>query len=364
MRNHVLALAECASRSGFRVYAACPTEEMAHKLERAGAAVFTIPLAGELSPVADWRCVGMLSTFIRQYGVNLVHAHGSKAALVGRMAARLTKTRCVFTVHNSIFYEHWPTWKNRLFARIERWLAGYTDSIITVSDALKRELAEVQGVPAGKVTVIHNGIRLSFFKPDREARQRVRSELGIADEETVIGTVARFAVQKGLKYLIQAAAMLNAEGFTRTRLVIVGDGPLRPELEEEASRCGVEAIMPGYRNDIPAVLSAFDLFALPSITEGLPLIVLEAMATGLPVVATSVGGVPEAVAHGTTGLLVPPGDAGALAGGLAMLLQHPETAGRFGTAGRERAAREFSEEQMLTRTISVYNELLSAQRSW
>ncbi|MFZ5898693.1 MAG: glycosyltransferase family 4 protein [Bacillota bacterium] len=362
MKIHVLALVEFVSRNGFRVYAACPTDEMARLLKRAGAATFTVPLAGELSPAADWCCIGMLSAFIREHGINLVHAHGSKAGLVGRIAARRTKTRCVFTVHNSIFYDHWPVWKNRFFARIERWLAGYTDRIITVSEALRKELAEVQGIPADKMTVIHNGIKLSSFKPDSEARHKVRSELGIADEEIIIGTVARFAVQKGLKYLIQAVAMLGEEGFTRTRLVIVGDGPLRSELEEEAARCGVRAIMPGYRNDIPAVLSAFDLFALPSVTEGLPLIVLEAMATGLPVVATSVGGVPEAVAHGTTGLLVPPGDAGALARGMAMLLQYPETAKRFGAAGRDRVTREFSEERMLTCTISVYNELLSAQR--
>src|SRR5207248_1164577 len=178
--------------------------------------------------------------------------------------------------------------------------------------------------------VVHNGIEAEQADPVR-----------LADDPTIL-EVARLADMKGQRSLVHALTDLNATA------VLVGrdleqDGAYERELRDEAERLGVvdRVVFAGYRDDVPALLAGCDVFCLPSEMEGLPLVVLEAMAQGKPVVATAVGGTPELVVHGETGLLVQPGDVEALAAALAQLLADPEQARRMGEAGRERVQREF-----------------------
>jgi glycosyltransferase involved in cell wall biosynthesis len=324
-----------------------------------GAKVFPIPLRGELDPLRDAWAVFQLSRVLRRERVSILHAHGAKAGLVGRLAAVSARTPVVFfTVHNSVFYAEWPAYKKGFLALAEKALARYTCRIITVSEALRQELIAREGLKPEHVVTVYNGINPEEFQV-AEPREALRRRLGLPVEAPLVGTVTRLVPQKGLCYLIEAAALFPPE--ERPVFVVVGDGPLRAELRELADKSGVSSrfVLAGVRRDVPLILGALDLLVLPSVTEGLGLILLEAMAASLPVVATAVGGVPEVVLDGETGVLVPPGDPAALARAIADLLRVPERARRLGAAGRERVARLFTVERMVGQISALYQEALA-----
>ncbi|MEW6770825.1 MAG: glycosyltransferase family 4 protein [Bacillota bacterium] len=361
MRCHLLNLLRYTDRNLFEPGVAGPPGEMLAAAAEVGAKVFPIPLQGELDLLRDARAVFQLSRVLRRERVNILHAHSAKAGLVGRLAALYARTPVVFfTVHNSIFYAEWPAYKRGFFALAEKMLARRTHRIITVSEALRRELIAREGLEPDQVVTVYNGVNPGEFQV-AESREALRRRLGLPAEGPVVGTVTRLAPQKGLRYLIEAAALFPPE--ERPVFVVVGDGPLRAELQELAEKSGVSSrfVFTGVRRDVPQVLGALDLLVLPSVTEGLGLILLEAMAASLPVVATAVGGVPEVVLDGETGVLVPPRDPAALAGAIAGLLRAPERARRLGAAGRERVARLFTVERMVGQVSGLYREALAAQ---
>jgi len=357
MRNHLLTLVRAAVLS-YEVLVACPPGVLAGDAEDAGAKVLPMPLQGGLNPVLDAGCIYCLAEAVRRCRGDRVHGHGAKAGLVGRLAARLAGGRgVIYTVHNSILYEDWPGWKRWVLARAEARLSRLTDCIITVSGALRRELMEREGIEGSRMVTIYNGIDPERFAVGPEARLKMRRELGLPADIPVVGTVARLAPQKGLTYLIRSLALLR-EHIPDVLGVVVGEGPMRSALEREVEECGAPVVFTGYRTDIPSLMAGFDVFVLPSVTEGLPLIVLEAMAAGRAVVATAVGGRPEAVAEGETGLLVPPRDPEALCAALRFLLDAPGQAARMGAAGRERVRRMFTAERMVRETLDVYRRVL------
>jgi glycosyltransferase involved in cell wall biosynthesis len=218
-------------------------------------------------------------------------------------------------------------------------------------------------VDAARLHAVPNGILADRFSVDPAKAAARRAELGIAPEETVVVTVARLVWFKGLDTLIDAAARLGP-AWPRLRLVIVGDGPLRAPLEQRVAERGLigRVIFTGERVDVPEILGAADIFALPSVSEGMPISILEAMAARLPVVATSVGGIPELVVPGETGLLAPARDAGRFAAALETLVAAPELRRACGAAGRERLDRMFSSFAMVERTASIYAGLVRADR--
>lgn len=361
MRCHLLNLLRYTDRNLFEPGVAGPPGEMLAAAAELGAKVFPITLRGELDPLRDAWAVFQLSRVLRRERVSILHAHSAKAGLVGRLAAVCARTPVVFfTVHNSIFYAEWPEYKKGFFALAEKVLARRTYRIITVSEALRQELIAREGLKPGQVVTVYNGINPEEFQV-AESREALRRRLGLPAEAPLVGIVTRLAPQKGLRYLIEAAALFPPE--ERLVFVVVGDGPLRAELQELAEKSGVGShfVFTGVRRDVPLILGALDLLVLPSVTEGLGLILLEAMAASLPVVATAVGGVPEVVLDGETGVLVPPRDPAALAGAIAGLLRAPERARRLGAAGRERVARLFTVERMVGQISALYREALAAQ---
>ncbi|MBE0467024.1 MAG: glycosyltransferase family 4 protein, partial [Candidatus Desulforudis sp.] len=233
------------------------------------------------------------------------------------------------------------------------------DRVIAVADSLRAELVALGVAPPERVVTVHNGVtfRDSMSRGSPEAFRR---ELGLSADRPVVGTVARLAPQKGVEYLLRAGAELAGAGRP-VHLVIVGDGPLREMLTREAISLGADVLFLGHRPDAAALMAAFDLFALPSVTEGLPLALLEAMAGGCPVVATRVGGVPEAVVDGTTGWLVPPADPAALAAAVAAALDDPVRRAELAAAGRERVRQVFTDARMVEKTLAVYREALEAR---
>lgn len=358
MKNHLLSLLEHTNRELFEPAVACPPGSMAAEICRRGVPVFPIPLRGEISPRADLAAVSLLTKILREGNFTFMHAHSSKAGLIGRLAACRAGTPVVFfTAHNSIFYEQWPAWKKWLFATAESVLGRCTHRIFTVSEALRKELLAKEHLEPKRVMTVYNGIDAGRFQQPGDRRAVLRA-LGLPQLGQVVGTVARLATQKGIIYFLQAASMLVKD--YQVNFVVVGDGPLRRELEAQAADLGLKqrVFFTGERRDIPDILAALDLFVLPSVTEGLPLTILEAMAAGKPVVATTAGGIPEIVVDQRTGLLVPPRDAQALAWAIATLLVERSQAAQFGRAGQQRVAERFTVETMTRKIENEYRALL------
>jgi sugar transferase (PEP-CTERM/EpsH1 system associated) len=249
-----------------------------------------------------------------------------------------------------------PHGLNRKHNLLRRGVTPFIDRYIPVSDDLQRWLRQVVGVPDAKTLMIANGVDTERFKPSVRA----------ARDEFVIGTVGRIQDVKNQSGLIDAFIllrdMLPAERH-RLRLSIVGDGPLLGKITEKVRAAGLQDVvwLPGSRTDIADLMAGFDVFALPSIAEGTPVTILEAMACGLPVVASNVGGIPEVVEQQSTGMLVPPSDAAALAGALARYVQDPQLAARHGAAGRLRVERSNSIAAMVAGYAGLYDTLRASK---
>ena len=233
-------------------------------------------------------------------------------------------------------------------------IAGAVDQVIAVSEEVAIRFRRELGLPARKIRVIPNAIPVEAFQ-DAGRRAGAASQ----DRKPTVLTVARLDSQKGLSDLIRAAAQVP-----EVRFLIAGEGPMRTLLESEIRAHGLEGRVEllGFRPDVAKLLWECDVFVLPSLFEGLPLSVLEAMAAGKPVIASRIGGTDEAVVHGETGLLVPPGDPAALAAAIRGLLADPATARAYGERGRDRVAREFSADRMVERVSAFYDELLAGDQ--
>jgi glycosyltransferase involved in cell wall biosynthesis len=205
------------------------------------------------------------------------------------------------------------------------------------------------GVDAGKITVVHNGI--PDYRPDQERYCSIRSEWGLSDEHLVIGVASRLDPIKGLEYLLEALADLAGHDPS-VRLVLIGEGPARRSLELRAEELGIasQVYFGGMRSDVPDCLPAFDVFALPSLSEFHSIGLLEAMRAGLAIVATDVGGNRESLLDQREGLIVPPGDTRALTDALQRLVDDAQLRQRFGRAARQRFVADFTESAMLHKT--------------
>jgi glycosyltransferase involved in cell wall biosynthesis len=238
-------------------------------------------------------------------------------------------------------------------------VSAQQDLIIAISDHIAR-FTVARGVrhPA-RVRRVYHGLEPPVTRAMEREGQRIRAELGIGPDAFLVGNVGRLAPQKGQRHLIRAMPLL-LERVPRAHAVIAGGGDLEEFLRDLAEEMGVaeHVHVLGARKDVPELMHAMDVFAMPSIWEGFGLVLLEAMAAGRPIVASRVATIPEVVVDGETGLLVPAGDPLALAEALAQLADQPALATRFGEAGRERLRRQFSIEKMVGDTELLYRELV------
>ena len=274
---------------------------------------------------------------------DVVHTHTHFSLnVLGRLAGRLVGARVIAHMHIENAFRAGRGRRAQVI--LDNATARLCTAIVAVSEATRESLV-LQGYPAARVVTVHNGV-----EPGAAA-----APVRLADGPVVL-EVARLAEVKGQQLLIRALEHLEATA------VLVGrdleeDGGYEQELRRLADECGVagRVVFAGYRDDVPALLAGCDVFCLPSELEGLPLVVLEAMAQAKPVVATAVGGTPELVADGETGVLVPQGDVEALAAALDALLRDPERARRMGEAGRARVEREFSLASSTERVLALYS---------
>lgn len=258
-----------------------------------------------------------------------------------------------------------PQGTRRKFQLMRRLYRPFVNRYIALSGHLERYLTDAVRVPHERVERICNGVDTGRFRPPGDARAPIAGSPFEAAGDVLIGTVGRLQAVKDQTNLVRAFAHLvgqHAPGAGHARLVIAGDGPLRREVEAEIRVAGLgeRVWLAGERADVPDVMRGLDVFALPSLAEGISNTILEAMASGLPVVATAVGGNPELVENGRTGALVPQGDYVALADALAPYVSDIGLRRAAGLAGRERVEAEFSLDGMVDRYASLYRNLLAA----
>lgn len=359
MKEHVLTLAQHLDRRRYRLVVCGPDYgDIMMRLQRMGVSTFAVNLRGNVNPFADFQALRQLLAVMRQHQVDIVHTHGARAGMVGRIAARRARVPVIVsTFHNFIYGNEHPWWKKNAFAAVQRLLARYTDHVITVSEALGREISRVERYPRDRLSTIYNGLNLNKFNQITDVARKKR-ELGLDVNLPVVGVVARLIPQKGVSCFLLAARIIQ-DKIPRVQFLVVGDGPARDSLERQARALGLQrAVFAGFRFDVPRLLPLINVFVIPSLSEGLSIGALEAMAARRPIVATRVGGLPELIRHGKTGMLVPPNDSTALAKTIITILERPFFGEMLGLQARQEVERRFSVEQMVRATEAIYDKLL------
>lgn len=335
------------------------------RIREAGAEVVVIPMARALG-LRDLGHLLRIFLLLLRGRFDIVHTHSSKAGALGRAASVLTPWRevRVHTPHTFAFNftAQFSARKRRLFLGIERVLGRFTHRLIHVGPSERDEGLALGIVPPERAVVVENGIDPAPYRlADRE---RIRAELGLAEQDRLVLAVGLLNEAKGHPDLIEAARLLRDREqetpASRTVFAIVGDGSMRSELEAsiEAASLGDRFLLLGYRTDVPDVLAACDVFAMPSLWEGMPYVVLEAMASGRPVIASDVNGCRDLVRSGETGVLVPAGAPSDLADAVAALLSDEPRRSSLGAAGRALVLASYSVDAMIDRYVDLYQQLV------
>jgi glycosyltransferase involved in cell wall biosynthesis len=307
-------------------------------------------LVQPISPLRDLKALHQCLRLLRRVRPDVIHAHTSKAGVIGRLAGSLADIPSIFTAHTWCFAEG-TSWKWRTIGTpLERMAARVSSRIITVSNANRDLALEHRIAGPEKFVTVHNGI------PDCPPRAPRHSNV-----VPRIVMVARFSQQKAQSLLVEALAGLNVP----FRLAFVGEGPLRQGVQRQVEALGLTDRVDflGQRMDIPEILETSDIFALFTKWEGFPISILEAMRAGLPVVASDVNGVREAVTDGHSGFLIPPGAVHEFRDRLSQLLQDAGLRRRMGLAGRRRFEREFTANSMIRKTATLYWDAIGIQAS-
>ena len=310
----------------------------------------------EIRRYRDWSAVARLRRIINEVGPDIVHAHLPPAEVYARLALLYSSgPTLIISKHNDTdFIPGKSPIVRKAGNVIGRWVASAAARVICISQASASRVQRTHMAPAEKVNIVYYGLDTRPFEvvPEETVRA-LRAGFGSADT-LVIGTIARMVEQKRLDILLSSFAEFRRSRAQSTRLVIVGTGPLEADLRRLAVELDIEdaCIWVGFREDIPALLQSFDIFALTSLWEGFGLVLLEAMAAGTPVVASCISALPEVVADHQTGLLVPPLDVAGFADAF-RLLDDSSLRKRMGVAGRERA-RQFSLHDVNRLTNAVY----------
>jgi glycosyltransferase involved in cell wall biosynthesis len=345
----VLSLAREQRKSGGRVVViGLGPGPLESQLRAENATTLVIEKRARLDPSLPFRVARELS----RARADVVHTHNPAALVYGASAARLAKIPVLHTKHGLN-----PDPSRRRALR--RAAASLVDAYVAVTPLLADEAARRNECDPTRLHVVENGIDTELFHSDPDARRAIREVLDLDPIAPVVGSVGRLSPEKNQRLLLDAVAREPS-----WHVVLVGDGPEREALEAHAR--GLSSARQfhfvGSRDDVERWISAFDVFALPSLTEGLPLSVLEAMASELPVVATRVGGLPDVVVENETGLLVPSGSTDALHAALGTLLRDPERARSMGLRGREHVVQRHSARRMAERYARLYTDVVQRRR--
>ena len=319
------------------------------RCEKLGLPTDVLPMQSQWD--VDWivRCC----VLVRQRRVDLIHAHEFRANVFGAVVAKLCRIPLVGTVHGKNYY---PEHVKRRVAY--RWVSKAA-RMVAVSEDLRQFLSTQVGIRGDRIARIYNGVDMPNRRSFEQVAQ-IRSDLGIEPSEYVLGIVGSLYPVKGHTYLFQALRSV-LKLHPKTKLLVVGQGDLEDSLKRQAVELDIGHAVSflGLRNDVPHILAALDLFVLPSLSEGLSVALLEAMSATVPVVASRVGGNPEIVQDGQTGLLVTPKNVSELAAHILEMIDKRERSKLFGERGREHVAKEFATTRMLDHYQGLHEDCLS-----
>ena len=346
---------EQARRGDFAVLASIGSRferEKPLEVEAARQGVTCIPFRFRNGPNILW--AWRILRYARVEGFDIIHSHGYKAnILLGFMPRKIRRIPLVTTLHGWTSIDRLS--KLKLYEWVDKKSLRFIDRVVVVSRAM---LPLLNGYPREnhKVQVINNG--LSYVVPSREKNidPKIKS---FCSEGFILGSIARLSHEKGHMFLLEAMDKLLLDGMD-VRLVLIGDGPDRAALEKQIGEQGLQerVLLPGYKEDAKSYMFLFDVFVLPSLTEGLPITLLEAMQTGTPVVATKVGGVPEALEGGGAGMLVAPRDSKGLAEAIKALYVDPDLGNRLAEKAKTVFTNKYSSQRMAEQYEMVYESAI------
>ena len=355
--------------AGYEVIALSAPGPFVDQVEARG--VQHIPLEHATRSMAlseDARALAELRSRFRELRPTIVHTHNPKPGVYGRLAARAARVPIVVNTVHGLYATPDDSWKKRAVVySLERIAATCSDAELVQNPEDVATLRDVLRIPRSRISLLGNGVDLGRFGRggDRAARRsRLRTELGVRDDQLVVGAVGRLVAEKGYPELFEAWRTVAAE-HPDAVLVVVGpdddakSDALPRELIERARADGVRFL--GMRSDVEDLYTAFDLYVLASHREGFPRSAMEAAASGLPIIATQIRGCRQVVDDGVTGLLVPVRDAGGLATAISSLLADTDRREAMSVAAGERAVREFDQQRVIDIILETYRQLLRAR---
>lgn len=324
-------------------------------LQRAGAIIDITP-----EDMDGLSSLKHIKDLIKKNRIDVIHSHFSPLCHYVNFTGWLLGVKGRFWTKHSMSEIDTYTFFKRRFVVVKQKISSLLASnIIMVSDAIKEDYVGL-GVKPEKILTIPLGIDIERYSKNEEARGRLRGEFGIDDKTVLIGTVSRAEPVKGLRYLVEAMPQVIRR-VPGVMVLVVGGGSQLDDLKKTAIELGIHdhVIFEGIREDIPEILSAIDIFVLPSISEGMPLALLEAMASGKPVIGSKVGGIPELIEDGLTGYLVPPGDPNRLAGSIVKLSVDHELMRSMGREARRKVEEKYNVKVQVERLVNLYEKQLN-----
>jgi len=346
------------NREQYEVWVAClPEGKFIEEIQDTKTHLEPIDLSNRYNPKTTLR----LSNMIKKNDIQIVHTQGSRGNFFGRFAAHFAKVPIIISSLALLItrdsHSDVNKLKRKVYIQFDKFTSTYVDCFLVLSEFHREALISDYKIEPCRITKVYNGIELDEFESGNG--YPIMEEFNVSSSNPLIGIIGRLVFEKGLPFLLQAIPKVT-EIFPDARFLIVGDGPLRTELEDLVSRLNIyeNCIFTGFRRDIPDILSAIDMLVMSSLYEGMPMVILEAMAASRPIIATNVGGIPELVKDGETGILVLPKDVDALAESIIHLLKSKEKAKQMGLAGRKRVEEHFDVNVMVRKTEEVYQELI------
>jgi glycosyltransferase involved in cell wall biosynthesis len=328
------------------------------EIRKYGYTYVSVPVALQESadPLRVFRAYAKVYSYLKRYSFDLVHTHGYFADICALPVARLLGFPAVSTCHGFINNDT----RLRLYARLDLYALRMSYRVFCVSMEIRDILIE-NGIPSPRIRLVNNAVQINADR-DRAGllRNSARKMFGIGGGDIVLGFCGRLSPEKGVTGLLEAAATLREEGFP-IKVMIIGDGPERSVVENVTNAMGLKetVIMAGFREDARELMALFDVFVLPSLTEGTPMALLEAMSIGLPVVASAVGEIPALIRSGENGILISPGEADQIVYAVRSIMENSEFRDKLSTAALETIRSRFGLEKWVQKMENYYLEVIN-----
>lgn len=330
-----------------------------------------------ISPRQDWVAYQKLKKLIKEFKPDIVHTHAAKSGALGRLAAKHANVPViVHTFHGHVFHSYFNSLKTNIFIRTERYLAGFSDAIVAISDVQKKELSgDFKIASPEKFRVIPLGLDLDSFTIDNEIkRHRFRSEFGLNDDTVAIGIIGRLVPIKNHSLFLKALKYVLNNTNVKVKAFIIGDGESRESIQQLANELGIKfskhtdeehvhpLIFTSWRTDVDTICAGLDIIALTSLNEGTPVSLIEAQAAGKPIVSTRVGGIADVVMENKTALLSDINDEESFSKNLLLLVNDASLRNEFSNAGKDFVIGQFSYHRLVKDMSSLYHDILDKKK--